>query len=440
MNAETFTAIARKRAEEIKFCIQENDIDRASKRLIDFTNEFSLKRPKHINESMAIRSNYKNLEEQIRRFGYLNENKENREKLIYQILDLVDLVNNEITEDVLSPTTEKGVTNSIKMKSTSPNFKINKRLGKVILECKNLTYKYPHRKNFIRKGLFSLENISLEMKSGEMTGLVGLNGSGKTTLLELLSTILIPNKGIIHFPQFSENEFDWYSIKEKIAYISQEDSGYRGNLKQELHFLVGIRGIVGEKNVDEVNYIIHRLGLEAYFDRFWEELSTGYKLRFRLARALICKPSLLILDEPLAHLDINTQQTFLQDIKDLANSIRNPLSVIISSQHLFEIEAIADRILFLKDGISLFYGNKEDLRGELKENLFELNADISYANLIKFFKDYKEVYIQDTATAFLLNTSINVSGNEILNILINSGIKINYFRDISLSTRKLFNK
>ena len=82
-------------------------------------------------------------------------------------------------------------------------------------------------------------------------------------------------------------------------------------LVDNLHFAAAIHGIRGKENEDEVDFIIWRLGLDKYRNATWNEISGGFKMRFSLGRALVYNPRLLILDEPLANLDVNTQLLFL---------------------------------------------------------------------------------------------------------------------------------
>src|SRR5204863_8033249 len=117
-----------------------------------------------------------------------------------------------------------------------------------------------------------------------------------------------------------------------------------GSLRSNLHYESAIHGIRGADNEREVDYIVERLGLTNELDRRWYELSGGYKLRFALARGLVWKPALLVLDEPLANLDFIAQQVVLKDLRHLTNSLRYPLSVFVSSQHVHEIEDVSDKL------------------------------------------------------------------------------------------------
>ncbi|BAZ09786.1 ABC transporter ATP-binding protein [Calothrix sp. NIES-4071] len=190
------------------------------------------------------------------------------------------------------------------------------------------------------------------------------------------------------FSLLAPNNIDFYSVKQNIVYIPQELQKWHGLLADNLYFAASICGIKGQDNLDEVDFVINRLGLEKYKKATWGEISGGFKMRFSLAKALICHPKLIILDEPLANLDISTQLLFLQDIRDLANSSANPISIIISSQHLYEVENIADNILFLKDGKAIYNGLVKNFGEDRNENSYEVACELTYAEQINFYFNY----------------------------------------------------
>ena len=91
-------------------------------------------------------------------------------------------------------------------------------------------------------------------------------------------------------------------------------------LRSNLHYEAAIHGVGRADNEREVDFIVERLGFRGELDKEWHELSGGFRLRFALARALVWKPKLLILDEPLANLDFITQQIVLNDLRHLTDS------------------------------------------------------------------------------------------------------------------------
>ncbi|MEM6807365.1 MAG: ABC transporter ATP-binding protein, partial [Bacteroidota bacterium] len=291
-----------------------------------------------------------------------------------------------------------------------------------------------------KKTDFSLKNINIELKIGQITGLVGENGNGKTTLFQILTGNLAHDKGQILYPflnQFSTRK-DWNKIKSNIAYVTQELPIWYGSLWENLTYEATVRGLDKKANKREVDYIVHRLGLAEYFDRDWKELSGGYKLRFALARALVWKPKLLVLDEPLANLDIIAQLLVLNDLRDLTKSIKYPLSIIISSQHLHEIENISDKLIYLKDGNIEFYGGRNELGLNREYNSFEIHTELSYEDFLKHLGDLNVLAVEDNGLNYVVTTSLSITAHDLLRKLIDEQTPIGYFRDINTSTKRLF--
>lgn len=285
---------------------------------------------------------------------------------------------------------------------------------------------------------FKLEPMSLEIKLGELTAVVGENGNGKTTLLRLVAGELAKTSGKVAY--FEQPDLEWYDIKRKIAYIPQRPNRWYGTLIDNLHFFCSINDIKGDENEDHVNYILYRLGLFQFRHLKWTEISSGYRLRFELAKALMMRPKLLVLDEPLANLDINAQQLLLQDLKYLSQSAKNPMGVILSSQQLHELERNCKNIIFIKQGKTLYSGAQETFAANRAMNAFEIGGNFTITDLENRLSALDGIKIIDSGTVFIINTPLSVDSNQLLRIISQQQIPINYFRDISKSTRQLFQK
>ncbi|GAB4429879.1 MAG: hypothetical protein OHK0039_48580 [Bacteroidia bacterium] len=288
---------------------------------------------------------------------------------------------------------------------------------------------------------FQLPPLDLQLRLGEITGVVGENGNGKTTLLRIVAGDLSHSSGTISYPWLKVDVPDWYRIKQRIALINQHLDPWQGYLKENLHFMAAIHGIRGRENEELVEFMLHRLGLTQYENALWSEISSGYKLRFELARALVRRPALLVIDEPLANLDINTQQIFLQDLRYLANSTQYPMSIFLSSQHLHEVESIADNILFIKNGELLYNGRMADFGRDRQENLYEFTSPLPKAEIVQRLERQIQaghIHIEDRGRHFLARTPVTVDAQALLELLVQAQITVSYFRDISTSTLKLF--
>jgi ABC-2 type transport system ATP-binding protein len=281
-------------------------------------------------------------------------------------------------------------------------------------------------------GNFTLKPVSLKVSTGDILGVVGENGNGKTTLLRCLAGQLAIDNGKIHHTQVKEPGF--YAIKNTVAFIPQRIPKWYGLLKDNLHFSAAIAEVNGERNELMVNFMLERLNLSSYSHLTWNQISSGYRTRFEIARVLLQKPSLLILDEPLANLDINAQQTILTDLKFMAKSGNHPMGVVLSSQQLHEVEKIADNVMFIKQGACIFQtqGKKETT----SSYILELETQADREDILRILGD--EVSIQFNG-GFYTVTSSAYSVKEMLNKLVSNQVSITYFRDITYSTKRFFN-
>lgn len=284
---------------------------------------------------------------------------------------------------------------------------------------------------------FTLGPIDLELRTGEITGVVGENGNGKTTLLRQVAGLLNHDEGEQAWPL---SPSDPYDRRGTMAWIPQRSARWYGTLLQNLRFTAAIHGITGPANEDRVQYTLHRLGLTRFAQLTWNELSSGYKLRFELARMVVWSPRILVLDEPIANLDLQAQQLFLQDLRHLASSARNPVSIILSSQQLHEIEAIADRIVFLKNGKPMYSGSTAGFDHDRSSNVFELKGTLDRARLTAALGAENVLALDDTGLILRLTTPRSMGPRELMRALAAADIELSYFRDISTSTRKLFHQ
>lgn len=281
---------------------------------------------------------------------------------------------------------------------------------------------------------FRLEVPEIELVENSITGVVGENGNGKTTLLNIIAGKLSQrNTSYSYFGKTPRTAAEWSSVKDKIAFIPQRIPRWYGSLLQNLQLKAAIEGIDSSKIDEELTKIIEFLGLTKYIHLKWSEISTGYRLRFELARILIGSPQLLVLDEPIANLDINAQQRFLSDLQQIAKSEEYPIAIILSSQQLHEIETVATQMVFIKEGKALFSGNVENL--ESTNNTVEVLVKEN-EQLLEYLKN-KNYSFNKRGVYYQIEID-NILPNDFLQELIQSKINISYYRDISKSTKKLF--
>lgn len=285
---------------------------------------------------------------------------------------------------------------------------------------------------------FALGPVNFDLHEGDIIGLVGENGNGKTTLLRVLCGELYATSGTLHYNFEHEDQYD---LRTKLVYIPQRTESWHGGMFENLVFTASSYGYAPEENYLIVELIIARLGLRRFRKHSWKDLSSGYKMRFELARMLLRKPKVLLIDEPLANLDILAQQTILEDFRAIAKSAFRPIGIILSSQQLYEVEKTSDQVIFLKNGA----------QKNLKENPAGEQAEVAAAPLVIEFESswtqsrLNDILISKGLTNLQFNGGTYIATfngsttvNDFMKAAIDNDIQLMYFRNISNSTRRFF--
>jgi len=287
-----------------------------------------------------------------------------------------------------------------------------------------------------KKSSFALGPINFNIKEGEIVGLVGENGNGKTTLLRSLCGELQPTSGEIKY-LFPHR--DGYDLRSRLIYIPQRTTSWQGSLLSNLRFTAASYGITGEENILTTELIIARMGLRKYRAYSWKNLSSGYKMRFELARALLRRPRLLLIDEPLANLDILAQQVVLDDFRDIARSPFRPLAIVLSSQQLYEVEKTSDNVIFLKNGMPRNQGNDTSVAyQEIQKLIIEFESEWVQDRLRESLESLRLEKLQINGGTYVATFPDEVTQDEFLQKVLAEKIPLTYFRNISNSTRRFF--
>lgn len=299
-----------------------------------------------------------------------------------------------------------------------------------LIEAKGISKSYS-------KGGFKLGPLDISVNKSEIVGLVGENGNGKTTLLRALGGELQPDSGKIDY-HFSTPYKNSYDLQTRLVYIPQRIEVLRGGLMDNLQFTLTTHGIKGEDNFYLAQTMLARMGLWSYKDLNWSRLSSGYKMRFEIARTLLRKPEVLLLDEPLANLDILAQQIILEDLRYLSGSLLRPFGVVLSSQQLYEVEKISDKIIFLDKGKLV---NDSSIQPEIEPQKYLILEVDSSAEREKLQLQLQAAGLEKlhfNGGNYVLYFSQKKTIQDVLGVMSRENIPITYIRDISNSSRRFF--
>ena len=217
--------------------------------------------------------------------------------------------------------------------------------------------------------LVAVDSISFDVNRGEIVGLLGPNGAGKTTTINMILGVLEPDSGAINI-----EDLDIASHRSEAIGRTNFAAVYTplpGNLTvyQNLNIfsrLYGVRDI--PKRIDE---LLKQYDLKSFRNTKCGALSSGEQTRVSLAKAMLNRPHLLLLDEPTASLDPATAREVRADICEFAN--QGSGGVLWTSHNMYEVEEVCDRVLFLSHGRILLAGNPKTLPAEYgKKTLEEL--------------------------------------------------------------------
>ena len=204
----------------------------------------------------------------------------------------------------------------------------------------------------------AVDNISFEVKTGEILGFLGPNGAGKTTTMKILTCYMAPSDGDAKINDYSILESQ-DEIKRKIGYLPENNPLYFDMpVLDYLKFVADLQGVPKENIQNRIGEMVHVCGLNIEKHKKIGELSKGFRQRVGLAQAMIHDPEILILDEPTTGLDPNQ----IVEIRKLIKELGTQKTVILSTHILPEVEATCDRILIINKGKIVADGTSEMLR------------------------------------------------------------------------------
>ena len=222
-----------------------------------------------------------------------------------------------------------------------------------------------HIENLVKRygDLVALNHLNLDIKEGEVFGLLGPNGSGKTTAINCMLLLLKYDKGTIEIfgePMSPDN----YQVKKQIGIVLQNVAVFEELTVQEnIDYFCGLYISEKKKRKQLVEEAIQFVGLEDYRKMCPKKLSGGLLRRLNIACGIAHKPRLIILDEPTVAVDPQSRNKILEGIQELN---RQGSTIIYTSHYMEEVEQICTRIAIMDHGRTIASGTKEELKQMIK--------------------------------------------------------------------------
>jgi len=214
----------------------------------------------------------------------------------------------------------------------------------------NLTKEYGPQK--------AVDDISFQVKTGEILGFLGPNGAGKSTTMKIITCFLNPTAGSVNLDGYDIQEHS-REVRRRVGYLPENNPLYLDmSIVDYLKLAASLQDVPSDQIDQRIRNMIDVCGLDPERHKQIGELSKGYRQRVGLAQALIHDPEVLILDEPTTGLDPNQ----IVEIRSLIKNIGQEKTVMLSSHILKEVEATCDRILIINKGKLVADGSTEELR------------------------------------------------------------------------------
>ena len=229
---------------------------------------------------------------------------------------------------------------------------------KYALKIENLTKIYSAKNS---EEIRALNNLNLEVKVGEIFGLLGPNGAGKTTFLNILAGTVIKNSGIVNVWGYDLDQ-NPRQVRSSIGIVPQEinlDAFF--SPKKLLELQAGLYGIPEKDRITDT--ILKLVSLEKQANSYARSLSGGMKRRLLIAKAMVHRPPILVLDEPTAGVDVQLRQNLWNNVKELN---KQGVTIILTTHLMYEAEEMCNKIAILNKGNLVTLDTTDNLLDRIK--------------------------------------------------------------------------
>jgi len=252
----------------------------------------------------------------------------------------------------------------------------------------------------------AVDDITFEVKSGEILGFLGPNGAGKSTTMKIITTYLPPTSGSVEVDGLNVEDSS-VEVRRKLGYLPESNPLYNDmNVVEYLDYVAALDGVSKEKVKSRREEMIRLCGLDEMRGRYIGQLSKGYRQRVGLAQAMINNPDVLILDEPTSGLDPNQ----IIEIRNLIKKLGTQKTVILSTHILSEVQATCNRVIIINKGKIVADGSPEELQAKSKGEsvvILEVKNDCDKNSLSAHLKEVRGVkkveFSKDTGESFIFN-------------------------------------
>ena len=247
----------------------------------------------------------------------------------------------------------------------------------------------------VKEPVEALHEVSFEVNTGEIFGLIGRNGAGKTTLTKIVATLVQPTTGSVSVRGHDSVDDDEHVRREIGLSTAEERSFYwRLTAEQNLMFFARLHGLSDRAAKQRIKDLFARLELEEVSRRRFGELSTGNKQRLAVARAMLSAPPVLLLDEPTRSLDPLAAVRMRDMIRSLAQQ-DPPITILFTSHNLAEVETLCERVAIISRGSIRAIDTPRNLRDLTSESEM-VHITVSGGEKISFTREHNDDRLDET--------------------------------------------
>lgn len=239
----------------------------------------------------------------------------------------------------------------------------------MVLKLENVTKYY--------EDFLAVDNLSFNIKEGEIFGLLGVNGAGKTTTFRMIMGLLEPTSGNI---TLDGKKID-YNVTDKIGFLTEERSLLtKMTVKEQCDFYGTLKGMNKESIEERLDYLLDKFGISEYKNKKIKELSKGNQQKIQFITAILNNPKLLILDEPFSGLDPFNVELFKSEIVEMS---KKGSMIIFSSHRMEHVELFCKKLAIIVKGKTVLSGDLKDIKEKYRKKNIIVKANINKEDLLK---------------------------------------------------------
>lgn len=223
----------------------------------------------------------------------------------------------------------------------------------------------------------AVDNLSFEVKPGEIFGLLGVNGAGKTTTFRMIIGLIDVSKGSITL----DGKKIGYDVTNNIGFLTEERSLLtKLTVKEQCLFYGRLKGMTNEQILEKLDILLEKFDIKEYKDKKIKELSKGNQQKIQFITAIINDPKLLILDEPFSGLDPINVELFKEVILDMS---KNGSMIIFSSHRMEHVELFCKKLAIMVKGKTVISGYLSDIKKQYRKKNILVKGDIDIKEIEK---------------------------------------------------------